>query len=99
VWILAALGLDHGGLALGGLLPRSRLLGPNVRSFRTEGLHRDEVVLSFDDGPDPATTPRVLDILDRCNSSASFFCIGHRAADHGEIVETSMVVANEGNAN
>ena len=86
-WALGALGLDHAGLALGGLLPRSRLLGPNVTSFKAEGRCHDGIVLTFDDGPDPATTPRVLDVLERAGCSASFFCIGHRAADHGQIVE------------
>ena len=36
--------------------------------------------LTFDDGPDPAHTPAILDILARENVAASFFLIGRRAA-------------------
>ena len=37
------------------------------------------VALTFDDGPDPAATPRVLDVLAEFGAVASFFCIGERA--------------------
>ncbi|HEV8436563.1 MAG TPA: polysaccharide deacetylase family protein [Methylomirabilota bacterium] len=36
--------------------------------------------LTFDDGPDPVQTPRVLDILAREGVQATFFLIGQRAA-------------------
>jgi peptidoglycan-N-acetylglucosamine deacetylase len=36
----------------------------------------DAVALTFDDGPDPETTPAVLDTLARHNAPAAFFCIG-----------------------
>jgi peptidoglycan/xylan/chitin deacetylase (PgdA/CDA1 family) len=35
--------------------------------------------LTFDDGPDPRGTPRVLDLLDEFGVSATFFLIGERA--------------------
>jgi peptidoglycan-N-acetylglucosamine deacetylase len=38
------------------------------------------VALTFDDGPDPAWTPRVLDLLDERRARASFFLVGERAA-------------------
>ena len=44
------------------------------------------IALTFDDGPDPAVTPHVLDLLDRHASQASFFCIGTRAAAHPGLV-------------
>jgi len=37
------------------------------------------VALTFDDGPDPAYTPRVLDILAAQHVSATFFLVGERA--------------------
>ena len=37
------------------------------------------VALTFDDGPDPVFTPRVLEILARENVSATFFVVGERA--------------------
>ena len=38
------------------------------------------VALTFDDGPDPAWTRRVLDILDERGVKATFFLVGERAA-------------------
>ena len=38
------------------------------------------VALTFDDGPDPDTTPRVLDILAAHGARGAFFLIGRRAA-------------------
>ena len=40
------------------------------------------VALTFDDGPDPATTPRILDALDRLGLVATFFCTGAHVERH-----------------
>jgi len=40
------------------------------------GYSRTQVALTFDDGPDPQWTPKILDILKRENASATFFLIG-----------------------
>jgi peptidoglycan-N-acetylglucosamine deacetylase len=40
---------------------------------------RRAVALTFDDGPDPECTPRVLDVLDREGVRGAFFLIGRRA--------------------
>jgi peptidoglycan/xylan/chitin deacetylase (PgdA/CDA1 family) len=42
--------------------------------------------LSFDDGPDPVYTPRVLDILARHGARATFFLIGENARRHPQLV-------------
>lgn len=44
------------------------------------------VALTFDDGPDPATTPHVLDRLDELGLTATFFCLGQRVGRHGDLV-------------
>lgn len=44
------------------------------------------VALTFDDGPSPEHTPRVLDLLDAARVRATFFVIGKKAAAHPEIV-------------
>ncbi len=36
------------------------------------------IAITFDDGPDPQTTPQILDILAKENIKASFFVIGHK---------------------
>jgi len=45
-----------------------------------------EVVLTFDDGPEPGTTPRVLDALKRECVQASFFLLGRSALAHPDLV-------------
>ena len=52
-----------------------RMLYPN----RTWSLPVDEKILylSFDDGPHPTITPRVLALLKQYNAKATFFCVGN----------------------
>ena len=50
-------------------------------------VRRDVVALTFDDGPSPDTTPRVLDILRAEGVRATFFVLGKHAERHPEIVE------------
>ena len=44
------------------------------------------VALTFDDGPSPEHTPKVLDLLDKARVKATFFVIGKKAEAHPEIV-------------
>lgn len=44
-----------------------------------------EVFLTFDDGPNPEVTPWVLDLLDRYQAKATFFCLGKQVEKHGDI--------------
>lgn len=85
-WGLALFALDHAVLCATGLWPRSTWLGPNHRRLPAAAAARGEVALTIDDGPDPAVTPRILDLLDRHGARATFFCIGDRAAAHPDLV-------------
>tara|TARA_R110002072_G_scaffold302060_2_gene483588 strand:- start:11566 stop:12327 length:762 start_codon:yes stop_codon:yes gene_type:complete len=49
-------------------------------------LKSKEVLLTFDDGPDPINTPKILDILKEENTKAIFFVIGNKADKHPEII-------------
>jgi peptidoglycan-N-acetylglucosamine deacetylase len=53
---------------------------------QTLPLQRKEVVLTFDDGPWPGTTPRVLDALARDCVKATFFLLGRNAAANPALV-------------
>lgn len=44
------------------------------------------IFLTFDDGPDPSTTPLILDILKRTNSKATFFLVAKKAKQHPALV-------------
>ncbi len=72
-------------LAVAGLWPRSTLLGPNQRRLSAHAAAAGQVALTIDDGPDPVVTPQVLDLLDRFDCKATFFCIGERVAAHADI--------------
>lgn len=85
-WALGAVAANQAAITAGGLLPRSRLLGPNWTRLPDASAARGEVALTFDDGPDPEVTPRVLEILGRRGARASFFCIGERASRHPRLV-------------
>lgn len=75
-WALGAVVADHAVLTAAGLWPRSRLLGPNVTRLPGTAAHW---ALTLDDGPDPETTPAVLDLLAELGLKATFFCIAERA--------------------
>lgn len=45
------------------------------------------VALTFDDGPSPEHTPKILDMLDRAKAKATFFVIGRKAEAHPELVK------------
>jgi len=101
-WALGALAANHAVLTLGGLLPRSTLLGPNLTRLPDAAATRHEIALTLDDGPDADVTPRVLDLLDAAGVKASFFCIGWRARKNPalcrEIVARGHRVENHGDS-
>jgi len=45
------------------------------------------IYLTFDDGPTPEITERVLEILEKHHIKATFFCIGDNVRKHPEIVQ------------
>lgn len=51
------------------------------------------IALTFDDGPDPELTPKVLEILKKYNALGTFFMIGRNAKEYPQIVKQ---VAQEG---
>lgn len=66
------------------------------RMFLTEGpLACGQVCLTFDDGPHPEHTPRLLDALADLGIKATFFVIGREAARHRRLVQR---IAEEGHA-
>lgn len=51
------------------------------------------VYLTFDDGPCPEVTPKVLDILDRYDIKATFFCVGNNVKKYPHIFD---LIVNKG---
>lgn len=52
----------------------------------TTGNVKKQIVLSFDDGPDPTWTPQILRILERYHVPAVFFDVGKQAEENPGIV-------------
>ncbi|HVZ82896.1 MAG TPA: polysaccharide deacetylase family protein [Terracidiphilus sp.] len=71
----AAAGLALGGYAYAAMTPSSQLFGRTLIASRSPG----QLALTFDDGPNPAWTPRLLDILAAHNARATFFMVGQFA--------------------
>ncbi len=61
-------------------------LGYFVRSFCRGRKPGDGVVLTFDDGPDPSGTKRLLEVLSRHGVKAAFFPIGMKAESHPDLL-------------
>jgi peptidoglycan/xylan/chitin deacetylase (PgdA/CDA1 family) len=71
----AGLGLAAGGYAYAAMWPGSKLFGSALVAPARPG----ELALTFDDGPNPAWTPRLLDILASFDVRATFFMVGSHA--------------------
>ncbi len=64
--------------------------GKRISSVPVNGKY---VALTFDDGPHPTYTPKILDILKKHNAKATFFVLGSRVKSHPSIVARTV---NEG---
>ncbi|MGH9733649.1 MAG: polysaccharide deacetylase family protein [Candidatus Acidiferrales bacterium] len=71
-----------GAFAWGAFAPWSQLFG---QTFRFTNDSRS-LAITFDDGPNPAITPSLLELLDRHNANATFFLIGRYAATEPALV-------------
>jgi len=90
-----AVALGAAGLtAYGAVHPGAQLFGPTICA--TGAARR--LALTFDDGPNPAITPQLLDLLDRYNAKATFFVVGKFVREcPGLVKETTArghIVAN-----
>lgn len=57
-----------------------RMFYPSLLWQMPEG--RNRLYLTFDDGPNPEVTPRVLRLLEAYNAKATFFCVGDNVRKH-----------------
>ena len=86
-------GASTTGLAIGGyyyasLSPTSQIFGHTLTAPRKPG----EIALTFDDGPNPAFTPRLLELLDHQGVKATFFLVGKYARQQPAL--TQLIAAN-----
>jgi peptidoglycan/xylan/chitin deacetylase (PgdA/CDA1 family) len=72
-----------GLVAYAAVYPRSQLFGATI--CRTNSPRK--LALTFDDGPNPAITPKLLDLLDRFKARATFFVIGKHARECPDLLK------------
>lgn len=70
----------------------NKLLNPHV--IRRVG-EPDSIALTFDDGPDPRYTPRLLDLLREQEVKATFFIVAKKAQKHPELVQRMLDEGHE----
>lgn len=69
--------------------------GVFLRSFYQGDRARAEISLTFDDGPDPEWTPKVLDLLAARKVRATFFVIGRRVEAHPALAARLVAEGHE----
>src|ERR1700678_327197 len=80
---LSGLSLVAGGCAYAAMWPASQLFGETLIAPRRPG----ELALTFDDGPNPAWTPQLLDLLAEHDVRATFFMVGRFAQSEPGLVK------------
>ena len=90
---VGAVGLLAGGCAYAALWPGSRIFGRTLIAPRLGSGQSGEIALTFDDGPNPEWTPRLLDLLARFDVKATFFLVGKYASAESVL---TRYIANAG---
>ena len=83
----AGLAAAAGAAAYGAIYPRSQLFGPTIRYTPSP----KQLALTFDDGPNPAITPRLLDLLETYRARATFFLVGKFVRECPDLVQEIAV--------
>jgi peptidoglycan-N-acetylglucosamine deacetylase len=87
---VAALGLLGGGLMYASAWPTSQIFGRTLIA----GDDPNEVALTFDDGPNDAATPQLLEVLARHKVRATFFTMGSYARQRPEIARAVVAAGH-----
>jgi len=68
---------------------------PRTYTIEQYGYNPRELSLTFDDGPDPKWTPKILDVLKQKNVKGTFFLIGAAGADNISLMQRIIREGNE----
>jgi peptidoglycan/xylan/chitin deacetylase (PgdA/CDA1 family) len=89
-WLIAApaaiVNVAIGVTAYGAVYPRSQLFGATICRTGSER----KLAITFDDGPNPAITPDLLDLLDRYDAKGTFFLIGRFVRECPALVKETV---------
>ena len=68
---------------------------PRTYTVEQYGYHPNELALSFDDGPDPKWTPKILDVLKQRHATGTFMLIGSEASNNISLMQRVVREGNE----
>ncbi|MBV8563133.1 MAG: polysaccharide deacetylase family protein [Actinobacteria bacterium] len=87
-----------GAVAAGYWLPATSIVSPLARrafGVRASVPERDAVALTFDDGPHPEGTPRVLELLAEAGARATFFLVGEQVERRPHLAAEIVAAGHE----
>jgi peptidoglycan-N-acetylglucosamine deacetylase len=91
-WVAAGLAAHAVLCTLGVLMPSLHVFGEALCRAPSG---RGEVALTFDDGPHPETTRRVLETLSAVSAKATFFVLGEKAERYPDVVREIVAAGHE----
>lgn len=66
-----------------------------VKVYRSVETDKKQIALTFDDGPHPTLTPRILEILAKYNISATFFMVGQNVLNYPNAARAVIEAGHE----
>lgn len=66
-----------------------------VKVYRSVSTEKKQIALTFDDGPHPTLTPRILDILAQYNVPATFFMVGQNIFNYPDAARAVIEAGHE----
>ena len=77
--------------------PAGYLDVPQKSNYGYSSVHVDGpyIAMTFDDGPDPKLTPKLLDLLKARGIKVTFFVVGQNAAEYPEILKRAVAEGHE----
>ncbi|GAA4855150.1 bifunctional polysaccharide deacetylase/glycosyltransferase family 2 protein [Kitasatospora terrestris] len=90
-------GADRPKASAGAVPPQIADGGPviDAAAVRTAKPAAHTVALTFDDGPDPVWTPKILDVLKRAQVHATFFVVGTQVADNPDLTRRILAEGHQ----
>ena len=78
-------------------LVRALILSPSaeIKVYRSVATDKKQIALTFDDGPHPTLTPRILEILAKYNVTATFFMVGQNVFNYPEAARAVIEAGHE----
>lgn len=79
------------------LLFRLFALSPvaEIKVYRSVATEKKQIAITFDDGPHPTLTPRILEILAKYNVTATFFMVGQNVLNYPDVARAVIEAGHE----